>query len=147
MKDINKYVQPIAIGSLSGLMTVFLIYISRNLLLPIHAYVEKDIPAKSLVTTIVLLLVLLLSLSLYTYFLYKKSKTKLFLRFGVKWDDNLNPYCPNKNCESPLSSKGIDRKENVILICPICKEPISLFNDKGLQSSLDDAITKFNKGA
>ena len=121
MIKLNKNVSQILIGVLSALLTVFLIYVSRNLLLPIHLFAENNIPTKSLVTTIVLLLALLLVLFLYTYYLFKKVKTKLFIKLGLKWDEYKNPHCPN--CETVISVHQEGNIEN--FWCPKCKTSLS----------------------
>jgi len=126
MPLLKQYQSRILENALMTTVGFFLLYVGKNLLLPVLKMVEKEVSPSTLMTTIILLLVILVMGLAYTISLLKKYKTKLLYLFGVYWNNKLQIYCPV--CKNPTmyekSSKDCD------VYCVKCQKEIRLRNEE-----------------
>lgn len=95
----------------------------------IFQFLMNHISNTYIVTTFFISFILLtmsISLNLFYYF---KKKTKLFLKYGVYWDNECNPYC--STCKKPLQIKSTESYGVSTFICVKCKEPLKFVDDFG----------------
>lgn len=112
---------------------------------PLADIVTSKVP-KSIVITIpsLLLLSLILALS-YIFYLRKKLKVKLFIAFGVYWDNDLNPYC--SSCQKLLSNyayygRSVNFKGHPGFKCFNCDKTVHLSDEKNIFITIEGAKDK-----
>jgi len=80
--------------------------------LPFWQLLDSRITKKSIWATLGLAIWLIGIVSAYTLHLRKKYNPKLFDAFGIKWSNNLKPYCPK--CAKLLGYSEEDRTPAVV---------------------------------
>lgn len=130
----------------SGLVTM-LVTIWLSIRDPMADIVISTVP-KSVVVILPLLLLssLILAVS-YIFYLRNKLKDKLFISFGIYWDNNLNPYCPT--CQKLLSNyalyKDASGHSRPGLFCINCKHVVRISDGETIFMAIDEAKDKLQR--
>lgn len=74
------------------------------------------------------LMVAVCSLTTLIYIQFRKQK-KLILRYGVLWDENLNPHC--STCKNPLHTQNVEVFGVVTYQCSKCKTNVKFSDENG----------------
>ena len=119
------------IDTLSSKLKEYANTIIVSLVVMLVAFIFKGIgsmffrlPPKILSGLLGLSLIIVIVESIYIYLLFKERKKKLTLKFGVKWNNDKEAYCPN--CEHPLSFLHDSAWQ-----CIHCKATINANDDEG----------------
>ena len=145
--DLHGVIIGIIVGFLLSGATIYLFFES----LWIWIKTAIQLPTPLWVTTALVLLIFV-----YLTFVlnrpYKKSRpnnstnTKnrdLITKFGIYWDNDLNPHCPN--CKIPLGNYTELDKDAPCFHCARCKELIFMTDENGKHLTLPEALSRFKK--
>jgi hypothetical protein len=99
--------------------------------------IYPDISKKLLSGLLLIVSVLFLIMSAYSIHLYKKNSKKLFPKFGILWDKDLNPYCPH--CKGLLVYYPPDQETQCSFECTKCESHRMIADEEGYIGSLRTA--------
>ena len=127
------------LSAIFGILGLLVGSIYSDLIPIILPRISQELPKVTLLKFLTLAIILVVLSWVLSYIIYIYSKTKLIPKFGVVWDKNKEPYCPN--CEKPLAKHPAKFEGNVItgVDCVKCKKSFILMTDDGRRITLIEA--------
>lgn len=100
--------------------------------------IDKALSPRLLLALLALSFVINLFLLAYLFGLNKNVNSSLFLRFGLYWDKDKNPYCPL--CQKPVSTHNFYGEMKNEYYCKPCNHLIHLTGEDGQKITRKEAI-------